>query len=278
MSPVSSGGVASPGKTSEKVEKPPGVRRQRPQSPASSGQRCFLPASCYPDAPLTCTATRAEGRAEKNRTASLSAPLRSGRWGRAARWQRGEEAAGGGGAPQPPAQRCSAAPHRTPRGRRSLWHRAASAGGSGGSVFIGETKRWSVSPPPRSPPSIPGRETHATRTHPPHPPQSQPPADPPPRGNSTPVGLHFSGGRWGGSDPRISLCSSIRSPRTAPWDARAGAVHPNSPSPPPPFFLGIFFALPKEKNNSSNLPSSAATRLVYFEPGLQNRGGEAGGK
>lgn len=128
-------------------------------------------------------------------------------------------------------------------------------------------------------PSISGHRTRTTRIRPlPILPKPSPrPTHPP--GNSTPVGKISHGDAEApipGQRRLISLpgpkldhpalphtmgCSSLCCPTKLSFSF---------------FFFFFVFSLPKKK--SSNLPSSAPTRLVYFEPGLQNWVGEAGGK
>lgn len=108
----------------------------------------FPPASCFPSASLTCTATRDEGEsalvARWKKTEPH--PLRSGsrRRGRAARGSRCQRRGGGSGwrgsDAAPGHEGCSATPRRAPRNWWSLRHRATFPGSSGCSGVIYETK------------------------------------------------------------------------------------------------------------------------------------------
>lgn len=180
----------------------PGACKDHLQSPGSSRQPFFLPASCFPGASPTCTATRDEGGS------ALAArwknpeprPLRSGsgRRGRAARGSRCQRRGGGGGwggsGAAPGHDGRSAAPRRAPGNWWSLRHRATSPGSAGRSGVTCETKpsaaRCLVPPHGhlfpqrrvRSPKPLRPRDPRDL--HPPasHPPASRPPADPPPVG------------------------------------------------------------------------------------------------
>lgn len=122
MSPVSSGGVASPGKNTKKVASCWGLERSICKAPAPPGTPFFLPVSCLPAAWPTCTATREEGesalaaRRKKpephlpplslNATACSRAGLPVGA---GARRRRGE---GGGTTTQPPSAAEALQSHR----------------------------------------------------------------------------------------------------------------------------------------------------------------------
>lgn len=280
-----------------------GAREEHPQSPGSSGHPLSPAASCSPAARPTCTATRERGGRERQRRGgkkpspvSLRSAQPSGagcppspcqpeeRGGNDAAPPAAEALQSRRGFPAPPAPRSRCHPPGTAPAafaRRSPVVREAPASSS------------RPNPPPvpvclpadgSKDPRAPGPRPRDPRDlHPPSPSSREPTPRPThPRGNSTPLG-EISRGDVEAHVPGGCRVLSIPAPDERSLGSSCIASHHGDAQPgegqPTPHFLPFFFFFPPKRNkNPSNLPSSAPTRLVYFEPGLQNRAGEAGGK
>lgn len=175
-------------------------------------------------------------------------------------------------------------------------HRVVFPGDSEGSDFIRETESPTgpCLPPARAtcPPSDGSVEPRASWArpwdprdlHPPSPSSQKPnprPTHPPP------VGIQLRWAKFLMGMLRLWSPVDAGSSASLPLTS-AHLAHPALPhimemlnperSKQPLIFSLFFFPSQRKKKKTSNLPSSAPTPLVYFEPGLQNRVGEAGGK
>lgn len=248
-----------------------GAREEHPQSPGSSGHPLSPAASCSPAARPTCTATRERGGRERQRRGgkkpspvSLRSAQPSGAGCPPSPCQPEER----GGTTQPPRQPrlCKAAEgsrHRQHPGV-GVTHRAQHPRPLRGVPrWFGRLRLHPADRTPRrslsvSPPMAPrthehrgpGRGTHATCTHPPHPPESQP------LGRPTPAGIRlrwvkFLVGMLRLMSPVGAGSSASLLPTSAPSD------HPALPrtmemlsleraNQPLIFCLFFFFSLPNE--------------------------------